>query len=109
MDKPDGLGLSARFPVGQVVLSIQGRDRGRFYVVAGLLEGGRLALADAGKFNVSRPKRKNPRHVQRTQLRATELAEIIGAGGDIDRGRFHELLGLRNAPGNQDRRDREAG
>ncbi|MBQ9564486.1 MAG: KOW domain-containing RNA-binding protein [Synergistaceae bacterium] len=102
MDKSDGVSsLSDVYPLGQVVLSRRGKDRGTFYVVVGFEGEGRLALADAGKFNVSRPKRKNPRHVQATSRRAAELAGQIEMGKDIDRGRLCQVLaGLRNAPEN---------
>ncbi|MBR1672283.1 MAG: KOW domain-containing RNA-binding protein [Fretibacterium sp.] len=100
MDKSDGSLelLPGHYPLGQVVLSRRGKDRGRFYVVVGF-EKDRLALADGDRFNVSRPKRKNPRHVQRTSRCAAELVELIGAKRDIDRGRFCQVLaGLRDAP-----------
>lgn len=78
--------------LGQVVLSRKGKDQGRYYVVVGLPEKGRVALADAEKFNVSKPKKKNPRHIQSTALRAVDLVNLIEAGRDIDRGRFCQIL-----------------
>lgn len=102
MDKPDGELASGLFSLGQVVISKRGKDQGTVYVVVGFPERDRLALADAGKFNVARPKRKNPRHVQPTLRRAAELVGLIEAGKNIDRGRFCQILaGLRNAS-NQD-------
>lgn len=77
---------------GQVVLSVKGRDRGKFYVVVGLPDKNRLALADADRFNVSRPKKKNIKHVQATQRCASELTALIEAGKNIDRGRFCQIL-----------------
>ena len=100
MDKPDGSlePLFGSCPLGQVVLSRQGKDRGKFYVVVGF-EKDRLALADGERFNVSRPKKKNPRHIQRTSRCAAELVELIEAKRDIDRGRFCQILaGLRDVP-----------
>ncbi|MCR4818255.1 MAG: KOW domain-containing RNA-binding protein [Fretibacterium sp.] len=100
MDKSDGSLelLPALYSVGQVVLSRQGKDRGKFYVVVGL-EKDRLALADGERFNVSRPKRKNPRHVQRTSRCVAELAKLIEAKRDIDHGRFCQILaGIRDVP-----------
>ena len=80
------------YRLGQVVLSRRGKDRGNLYVVVGFPEGDRLALADADRFNVSRPKRKNPKHVQLTSLFAAEVAEWVRSGRDIDRGRFCQIL-----------------
>ena len=48
---------------GQVVTATMGREAGRPFVVAGL-DGDRLLLADGKKRPLSRPKRKNPRHVR---------------------------------------------
>lgn len=94
MDKPDGpLGpdpVSCR--LGQVVRSSKGKDQGRLYVVVGFLDGNRLALADAERFNVLQPKKKNPRHVQVTPQCAAELVALIEAGKNIDRGRFCQIL-----------------
>ena len=111
MDKPDELSsISGTYPLGQVVLSRRGKDRGTFYVVVGFPEKGRLALADAEKFNVSRPKKKNPRHVQATSFHAAEFAGQIEMGNDIDRGRLCQVLaGLKKAPEKFKDRDREAG
>ena len=61
-----------KYYAGQIVKSKQGKDTGKIYVVTGILlldETGktgvkRLALADAEKFNVNKPKLKNPAHVQ---------------------------------------------
>ena len=80
------------YRLGQVVLSRRGKDRGALYVVVGFPERDRLALADAERFNVSRPKRKNPKHVQPTSFFLTEVAEWAQAGKDIDRGRFCQIL-----------------
>ena len=80
------------YRLGQVVLSRRGKDRGNRYVVVGFPEEDRLALADADRFNVSRPKRKNPKHVQLTSLFAAEVAEWVRSGRDIDRGRFCQIL-----------------
>ena len=111
MDKSDGsLELfPGSYSVGQVVLSRQGKDRGKFYVVIGF-EKGRLDLADGERFNVSRPKRKNPRHVQATSCRAAGLAKRIEMGEDIDRGSLCQFLaGFKGAPVSAEARNREAG
>ncbi|MBQ7263894.1 MAG: KOW domain-containing RNA-binding protein [Synergistaceae bacterium] len=93
MDEPyGGIELSpVPYEVGRIVVSEQGKDRGTLYVVVGY-DGWRLALADAMRSNVSRPKRKNPKHVCATPLRAATLVGAIERGEDIDRGRFCQVL-----------------
>ncbi|WP_208872821.1 hypothetical protein [Fretibacterium fastidiosum] len=49
-------------------------------------------MADAERFNVLQPKKKNPRHVQVTPQCAAELVALIEAGKNIDRGRFCQIL-----------------
>ena len=99
------------YRLGQVVLSRRGKDRGNLYVVVGFPEEDRLALADADRFNVSRPKRKNPKHVQPTSLFAAEVAEWVRSGRDIDRGRFCQILNALDGDALNEKRSRngEAG
>ncbi|MCL2767209.1 MAG: KOW domain-containing RNA-binding protein [Synergistaceae bacterium] len=81
----------ADLKLGQVVISKQGKDVGRIYVVVGVAEG-RVFLADACKFNVKRPKRKNPKHLQPMRLVIDEVRKKVEEGQDIDHGRFRYLL-----------------
>ncbi|MDR1378522.1 MAG: KOW domain-containing RNA-binding protein [Synergistaceae bacterium] len=87
MDKPLN-----DYQVGRVVISKRGKDVGRLYVIVGVLDGGRLALADAKGFNVRRPKSKNPKHVQWTSRVVTEVAASVEAGKNIDHGDFCRFL-----------------
>lgn len=50
---------------GQVVLSLRGRDKDSFFVVT-KVEGGFCWVADGGERPLSRPKRKNPKHLRLT-------------------------------------------
>ena len=80
------------YRVGQVVISKRGKDAGRTYVIVGFLGGNRLALADAEEFNVSRPKYKNPKHVQPTALIMEEANVLVKEGKNINRGRLCHFL-----------------
>ncbi len=80
------------YTIGQVVISRQGKDAGLQYVVSGFEADGRLRLIRPERFNVSNPKRKNPKHLQKTSRRAENLSEYIKAGKDIDAGYFHRSL-----------------
>jgi ribosomal protein L14E/L6E/L27E len=82
------------YRVGQVVVSKRGKDAGRPYVIVGFLGGDRLALADAGKFNVGCPKSKNPKHVQPTTRVVEEIAALVRAGKKIDHGEFRRFLSI---------------
>jgi len=83
----------ADLKLGQVVISKQGKDVGRIYVVVEVAEG-RVFLADARKFNVMRPKRKNPKHLQPMRLVIEEVRKKAEEGRNIDHGRFRYLLSV---------------
>ncbi len=83
----------AEYQVGQIVISRRGKDTGVFYVVSGFENDGRIKLIRPARFNVSKPKKKNPKHLQSTLRRAEELLEFIKAGKDIDAGYFFRSVG----------------
>lgn len=88
MGKP----LDDEYQLGQIVVSKRGKDAGHRYVIVGFLGEKRLALADAGKFNVDRPKSKNPKHVVPTLHVIKETAACIEAGKNINRGELCRFL-----------------
>ena len=82
-----------KFQIAQVVISRQGKDAGLEYVVSGFESDGRIKLIRPERFNVTRPKIKNPKHLQSTLRRAEKLIDLIKAGKDIDAGFFHRSVG----------------
>lgn len=83
----------AEFEIAQVVISRQGKDTGLIYVVSGFEADGRVKLIRPGRFNISKPKKKNPKHLQSTLRRAEDLLNFIEAGKDIDAGYFFRSVG----------------
>ena len=94
--------------LGQVVISKQGKDVGRTYVVVGV-GAGRVFLADARKYNISRPKRKNPKHLQPMRLIIDEIHKNVEEGQNIDHGRFRYLLSVMKNGGRENNRNGKAG
>ena len=68
--------LSDKYPIGQLVRSRQGRDQNRLYIVTAVGDRN-LDDADGTKWTVSKPKRKNPLHLQKINIRMD--AEITDA------------------------------
>lgn len=68
--------------VGQLVRSRAGRDCDRFYLVY-RIEGRFLYLVDGRAHPVTRPKKKNPRHVATCGKVAADLAGRLRAGRDV--------------------------
>lgn len=58
---------------GQLVRSMAGRDKGRYYLVLAAADEKTLLLADGRKRPVKQPKRKNIRHLQFTHQVAADL------------------------------------
>ena len=65
--------LSDKYPIGQLVRSRQGRDQNRLYIVTAVGD----RNLDGTKWTVSKPKRKNPLHLQKINIRMD--AEITDA------------------------------
>lgn len=53
-----------RLAPGRLVTSIAGRDRGQPYLVCAVTDDGFALVVDGDKRLVTRPKRKNPRHLE---------------------------------------------
>lgn len=68
--------LSDKYPIGQLVRSRQGRDQNRLYIVTAVGDRN-LDATDGTKWTVSKPKRKNPLHLQKINIRMD--AEITDA------------------------------
>ena len=83
----------AEYQIGQIVISRQGKDTGLEYVVSGFEADGRVKLIRPERFNTSKPKKKNPKHLQSTLRRAEDLLDSIKAGKDIDAGYFFRSVG----------------
>ncbi|ADU52351.1 LSU ribosomal protein L14E [Thermaerobacter marianensis DSM 12885] len=66
--------------IGQLVTSRAGRDRGRPYLVVGVLDDRFVLVADGDLRPVDRPKRKNMRHLVFHRAWAQEIRQQLAAG-----------------------------
>ena len=90
-----GKSLDGEYRMGQLVVSKRGKDAGHRYVIVGFLgekQKKRLALANAVKFNVDRPRLKNPKHVVPMPHVMNEVAVCVEAGKNINRGELCRFL-----------------
>ncbi len=73
--------MASNFSLGQVVQSKAGRDKEKLYVVVDI-EGNQsfLYLADGETRKVEKPKKKNPRHLNRLNLVIEEIKAKEKAG-----------------------------
>ena len=56
--------MEANFVVGDVVKSIGGHDKNRLFIVVGIDKNGYLAIIDGRYRDKTKPKLKNPKHLQ---------------------------------------------
>ena len=71
---PEQFGPPSRFELqkGQLVKSRQGRDKDHYYLVVGR-EGDSLFVVDGRKRGIENPKKKNLRHLQKSNQIAADL------------------------------------
>ena len=52
--------------IGDIVLSVQGRDKGTYYVVIGILQDDYFVLVNGDNKKFTNPKRKTKKHIDKT-------------------------------------------
>lgn len=80
---------------GQLVISIQGRDKGSPFVVLEIEEtphGIYVYLADGKKRKVHQPKRKNIKHLKATQLKNGEISTRFREGLSITNPEIRKII-----------------
>ena len=87
-----------RIPVepGRVVLSRQGRDEGRYFLVLSVTEDGYAMLADGVSRKLAHPKKKKFMHLKPKPVRMEELPARLGKPDflDADLRKFLEANGF---------------
>jgi len=84
-----------KLQVGQLVVSCQGRDAGRFYLVIEILDDGFVKVSDGSKRPLSKPKIKNIRHLRRFNDKASnKVAQKLTLKRASDREVIKELNDL---------------
>jgi len=72
-----------KFRVGQVVKSCAGRDSDCLYVVVGVPDQNRVALADGARRKIANPKLKNTKHVKIVSHADESLKRRLAGGEKI--------------------------
>ena len=84
------------FEPGRVVQSIQGRDRGGFFLILKKEDSDRVLIADGRRHPLDRPKRKKTKHL-RAKPALLDLSKLRPEGGklqDSDLRKALERLGF---------------
>ncbi len=70
------------FEAGRVVQSLQGRDKGRFFIVLEAMEGGFVLMADGLTHKLASPKKKKTKHLHAKPV-LLELSSLRKEGGQL--------------------------
>ena len=65
---------------GQLVRSIAGRDQGMYYIIWDMFGEKYIEVVDGVKHTISKPKKKNLKHIRITMIVATEIEEAVLRG-----------------------------
>jgi ribosomal protein L14E/L6E/L27E len=82
--------------LGQLVVSAAGRDKGRYYVVMQIVDDTTVTVADGTYRPVSKPKKKNIRHLMMTRMINKSLNEKLLAGIGPTNEEVREVLKINN-------------
>jgi large subunit ribosomal protein L14e len=63
--------------LGRMVFSKQGHDKGKAFVVVGLVDERYVLIADGDSRKLQKPKKKQTKHLTPTPYAATELLSVI--------------------------------
>jgi len=66
--------------IGRVAYSKAGRDKGRLFIVIGVIDEDFVLISDGDLRPVEKPKKKRIKHLKYTKLVAENIAEILKSG-----------------------------
>lgn len=82
--------------LGLLVVSAAGRDKGRYYIITEILDDTTVAVADGVYRPVSKPKRKNIRHLMMTRIVDKYLSKRLLEGTGVSNEEVREALKASN-------------
>lgn len=84
--------------VGGIAQSIQGRDKGRYYLIVGIEQGGLIALTDGNFKKLANPKKKNIKHLYLLPEKAETIALKLVEGKQVYDSEIYSALKNYNYP-----------
>ena len=68
--------METSFTIGDVVISTSGHDKNRLFIVVGIDKNGYIAIIDGRYRDRTKPKLKNPKHLQLVEHDEAILAKV---------------------------------
>ena len=87
--------------LGSIALSLAGRDKGRYFVVVGVIDENHVAVADGRKRKIEKPKKKKLKHLRICCETDGELATLLNEKGLTNRTAAKITASYHNCPENK--------
>ena len=71
--------------LGSIAISLAGRDKGRTFIIVGVLDEAYVLVADGRKRKIEKPKKKKMKHIRTVAQPGGELATLIDQKGLTNR------------------------
>ncbi|MBA4495911.1 RNA-binding protein [Paenactinomyces guangxiensis] len=84
--------VDSRPRLGQIVRVLRGREAGTYAIVIGLEAPHFVWLADGNQRKFDRPKKKNVKHIQVTNVVAGEVADVLEEFGRVNNAKLRYAL-----------------
>ena len=79
--------------LGQIVYSIAGRDRGRYFIVVDIIDDNYVLISDGDLRKLEKPKKKKLRHIKKTNKIVDEFSIKLKEGKPIRNIEIRDKIG----------------
>ena len=76
----------------KVVHSKSGRDKGKYFIIIGIIDAEYVYISDGDLRKIEKPKKKKLKHLGFTNLMADEIREAILSDGRISNSKIRKFL-----------------
>ncbi len=80
---------------GRIVLSIKGRDKGRYFIIMALASRDRVMVADGVTHKIQKVKKKNIKHLKATPIICEEMQKALEEKVFLDNSHIRKALQIR--------------
>lgn len=78
--------------LGKLVHSKSGRDKGKYFIIIGIIDAEYVYISDGDLRKIEKPKKKKLKHLGFTNLMADEIREAILSDGRISNSKIRKFL-----------------
>ena len=78
--------------LGQIVKSKAGRDKGKNFIVVGIIDKDFITLSDGSLRRIDKPKKKRTKHVEPSEIVAESISEKLKNGLKLTNSEIRNIL-----------------